>query len=187
MMSKSQFKPFIRNLRRYFDAYGGWPDVLGSPLFLSSLFISAVSYRQWLKPEWTDAAYALLPSLLGFSLGTYALLFSLITSRVKSALRAVKNENAVSALEQVNAIFFHFIFVQVLGLLWAFGFDGSLLADLSAWMRPDMPFIWTIFLAFKAAGAFIGFLLMIYSVALVGGAALAIYRLALISDPADSN
>lgn len=187
MMSKSQFKPFIRNLRRYFNAYGGWSDVLGSPLFLVSLFIAAVSYRQWLKPEWTEVAYALLPSLLGFSLGTYALLFSLITSRLKSALRAVKNEKSISSLEQVNAIFFHFIFVQVIGLLWAFCFDGSLLADLAAWLRPHAAYVWTIFLALKAAGAFIGFLLMIYSVALVVGAAIAIYRLALISDPADGD
>jgi len=180
-----QFRPFGRHIRRYFKAYGGWSGVVGSPLFLISIAIAAVSYRQWLNPAWTTTAYSLLPSLLGFSLGTYALLFSLITSRVKGALRAVKNQDAISALEQVNATFFHFIFVQVVALVWAFTFDGSLLADLASIANRSFPCAWSIFLGLRGVGSFAGFVLMIYSVTLVVGAALAIYRLALIADPAE--
>lgn len=180
-----QFRPFARHVKRYFRAYGGWSGVVGSPLFLASFAIAVVSYRQWLNPDWTETAYGLLPSLLGFSLGTYAILFSLITARLKGALRAVKNGAAVSALEQVNATFFHFIFVQVIALVWALAFDGNLIADLASLACPQFPWIWCVFLLSKWLGSFIGFLLMVYSVTLVVGAALAIYRLALLSDPTE--
>lgn len=180
-----QFRPFARHIRRYFRAYGGWSGVLGSPLFLVALLVTAVSYGKWLKPDWTASTYSLVSSLLGFSLGTYAILFSLITSRVKGAMRAVKSDGQISALEQVNATFFHYIFVQVCALIWAFTFDGTLLADLAAALKPTCPAIWFAFVALKAAGSFIGYVLLIYSVTLVVGAALAIYRLALISDPGE--
>lgn len=182
-----QFKPFARHIKRYFRAYGGWSGVFGSPLFVASLVIAAASYRQWLSPKWTSIAYDLLPSLLGFSLGTYALLFSLITARVKAALRAVRNDDAISALEQVNATFFHYIFVQVLALVWALAFDGNIIFDLATWARDECPRAWIAFLVLRASGSFIGFVLTIYSVTLIVGAALAIYRLALIADPAEGS
>ena len=160
--------------------------MFGSPLFLTSVAIAAVSYQRWLSPDWTGIAYNLLPSLLGFSLGTYAILFSMITARLKGALRAVKNDEAISLLEQVNATFFHFIFVQVVALGWAFAFDGNLAADLAVLARPELPWLWSAFVVSKWLGSFIGFILIVYSVTLVVGAALAIYRLALLSDPAEN-
>ena len=185
MTLSGQIRPFVRNIRRYFRAYGGWSGVFGSPLFLTSMLVAWISYGQWLDPHWTQTTYALVPSLLGFSLGTYAILFSLITVRVKGALRAVKGDDDISALEQVNATFFHFIFVQVVALIWAFGFDGTLLADIAALAKGRFPSAWPCFLFLRAAGSFIGFVLLIYSVTLVVGAALAIYRLALIADPGE--
>lgn len=181
----NQFRPFARHICRYFKAYGGWSGVLGSPLFLVALLVGGVSYGRWLQPGWTASTYALVPSLLGFSLGTYAILFSLITSRVKGAMRAVKTYGKISALEQVNATFFHYIFVQVLALVWAFSFDGTLLTDLAKSLKQRCPAIWETFVVLRATGSFIGYILLIYSVTLVVGAALAIYRLALISDPGE--
>lgn len=182
----SQFRPFARHIRRYFHAYGGWFGVLGSPLFLVSVLIAAASYGKWLRPDWTASTYALVPNLLGFSLGTYALLFSLITARVKGAMRAVRSGGQVSSLEQVNATFFHFIFVQVIALIWAFAFDATALADAANALKAARPDVWDGFVFLRAAGSFVGYVLLIYSVALAVGAALAIYRLALISDPGEN-
>lgn len=180
-----QFKPFHKRLRRYFAAYGGWTGVLGSPLFAIALIVTGLTYRTWLVDTWTGTSISLLPSLLGFSLGTYAILFSLITSRVKGAMRAIKNDKQVSALEQVNATFFHFIFVQVIALLWAFTFQGSALYDLFCLIGHSWPEANAVFQVLRLVGAFIGFLLLIYSVTLMIGAALAIYRLALVVDPGE--
>lgn len=180
-----QFKPFGRRLVRYFRAYGGWPAVLGSPLFVLSVLVTAVSYSRWLKGDWASGSVSLLPSLLGFSLGTYAILFSLVTTRVKGAMRAVMDERRISALEQVNATFFHFIFVQVLALLWALTYQGTALFDFAHWLAPRWPPALFAFEVAQHAGAAVGFLLLIYSVTLMVGAALAIYRLALIVDPTE--
>jgi hypothetical protein len=154
-------------------------------LFVFSVLVTAFSYSRWLRGDWASGSVSLLPSLLGFSLGTYAILFSLITARVKGAMRAVKDGRSISALEQVNATFFHFIFVQVIGLLWALASQGTALFDLASWLSLRWPIALTVFEIARVAGAAIGFLLLIYSVTLMIGAALAIYRLALIADPAE--
>ena len=181
----NQFKPFYKRIDRYFTAYGRWPAVFGSPLFAVAVLIAGADYSKWLDNDWTTVSISLLPSLLGFSLGTYAILFSLVTKRVKGVMRAVKDERNISALEQVNATFFHFIFVQVLALLWAFSFQGTLFYDVINVAAPDCRAAQMVLDAGRDLGAFIGFLLLIYSVALMVGAALAVYRLALIVDPAE--
>lgn len=180
----SQLKPFGSRLRRYFRAYGGWSATFRSPLFLVSLGVAAVSYGNWVSSDkWAAVSQSLIPNLLGFSLGTYAILFSLMTGRLKRALRAVKNDQDVTFLDEINATFFHFILVQVSALIWAFLFQGTALFDLVQAVRPHWPCIAAVFAVLRALGGGIGFVLLIYSITLIIGAALAVYRLALIVDP----
>lgn len=70
----SQLKPFISRIKRYLSAYGGWEAVFRSPLFLISLILTIVGYANWLDDQWSSVSQALIPNLLGFSLGTYAIL-----------------------------------------------------------------------------------------------------------------
>jgi hypothetical protein len=172
-------------MARYFNAYGGWSAVFGSPLFMLAAIVTGLNYSQWLQENWVDTTIALIPSLLGFSLGTYAILFSLINNRLKGALRAKKNEQGISLLEVVNASFFHFIFVQVLALMWAFVYSGSSLYDLTKLLSTSYSSAHPIFEGLKTAGSFVGYLLLIYSFLLIIAASLVVYRLALIRDPAD--
>ena len=102
-------------------------------------------------------------------------------------MRAIKNAEAISLLEQVNATFFHYIFIQVSGLVWTFLFSGNALFDVATWLRPQTELIWLAFLVMRTVGSFVGFLLMVYSVTLIVAAAMAIYRLALIADPIEEN
>ena len=67
----SQFKPFISRIRRYLSAYGGWEAIFQSPLFLISLALTSIGYANWLSDQWSSVSQALIPNLLGFSLGTY--------------------------------------------------------------------------------------------------------------------
>ncbi|MCV9960273.1 hypothetical protein OIU34_00020 [Pararhizobium sp. BT-229] len=179
----SQWKPLFRWLRRYFHAYGGIRGVAGSPLFGIALIITCLSYSNWLTPNWTDKVETLIPSLLGFSLGTYAILFSIISTRLKGALRHLKTSDGVSYLESINATFFHFILVQVLSLTWATLFQGSWLVDALDYFKPSYPWLEVVELWAFRSGSFVGFLLLVYSILLTIAAALAVYRLALIKDP----
>lgn len=86
------FKPWgtlFKWLNRYRRAYGGVLGMLQSPFFGLALLITALSYSLWLEPKWIEKAESLIPSLLGFSLGTYAIIFSIVGGRIKGALRQV--------------------------------------------------------------------------------------------------
>lgn len=130
-------------------------------------------------------SFEMIPGLLGFSLGTYAILFSLMTGRLKKALKAVKNSQGISYLEEINSTFFHFIFVQILCLMWAFLFEGTVVYDLARIVASSYSGSMAIFWSAKLVGSFIGYLLLIYSFLLMLAAALAVYRIASIVDPAD--
>lgn len=179
----NQVRPFARTIRRYFFAYGGWRAVFGSPFFVTALAMSAISYSLWLDQKWPSTAQSLLPNLLGFSLGTYSIVFSLITSRVKRAMRSALNQRGVSRLEEVNATFFHFIFVQVIALVWAFIYSGTAATDLVRSIAPYCSFASSFLKISRIMGSFIGYVLLLYSFLLIIGAAQAVYRLALIVDP----
>ncbi|MDE3874621.1 MULTISPECIES: hypothetical protein [Sinorhizobium] len=185
MAIKSQFKGFYNSLRRYFRAYGGWPELASSPLLWISVAITVLGYRNWLEPNWLSLSQELVPGLLGFSLGTYAILFSLMTGRLKLALKRVKNQRGVPFLDEINATFFHFIFVQVVALAWALLYDGSWLHDLAKIADQYTNSAMSIFVVMKAIGSFMGYLLLVYSFVLILAAALKIYRIASITDPSD--
>lgn len=181
----NQIKPFAKHLKRYLRAYGGWMAVFGSPLFLTSLVVTSLSYSNWLTQDWMESTKSLLPNLLGFSLGSYSIIFSLVTSRIKRAMKASLGSTGVSRLEEVNATFFHFIFVQVIALLWAFLYQGTAITDTVVYFSHSFPFGLKLLKVARIGGSFIGYLLLIYSFILVIGSALAVYRLALIVDPKD--
>ncbi|MGR9141468.1 hypothetical protein ACU8MP_03705 [Rhizobium leguminosarum] len=178
-----QWSTLFRWLRRYFRAYGGFSGVVGSPFLGIAIIITSLSYSNWLTPNWVEKVETLIPSLLGFSLGTYAILFSIVGSRLKGALRKIQAPHGVSYLETINATFFHFIFVQVLSLMWAFLFQGSWLVDTVNYFKPAYPWLEVSALWAFRIGSFIGFFLLVYSILLTVAAALAVYRLALIKDP----
>jgi len=180
-----QANPFIRHIRRYFRAYGGWAAVFASPLFAIAFVVTSISYSSWMTKDWTETSKSLIPNLLGFSLGTYSIIFSLVTSRIKRAMKASLGPSGSSRLEEVNATFFHFILVQVIALLWAFVYQGTLITDILKFVSGSHSAAIPILHALRFTGSFIGYLLLIYSFLLILGAALAVYRLALIVDPKD--
>lgn len=71
--------------------------------------ISALGYSHWLSYDWVALSQSLIPSLLGFSQGTYSILFSIITVRLRKYMAETPGKSGASTLQQVNATFFHFI------------------------------------------------------------------------------
>lgn len=180
-----QLVTFSKVIRNYFRAYGGWYSLFNSPIFVLSLFITLLNYANWIEPNWVDRTFSMIPSMLGFSLGTYAILFSLMTGRLKRTLKLVKNDRDCSYLDEINATFFHFIFVQTISLVWAFLYDGTFVLDTFEWLAIRYNYMSSLFVYVASIGSFIGHFLLIYSFLLILAAALAIYRIASITDPAD--
>lgn len=182
------FKPwstFFRWLNKYRKAYGGVRGMLKSPFFGMAFLITSVSYSLWIEPRWVEKAESLIPSLLGFSLGTYAIVFSILSGRIKGALRQVAAPHGVSYLEAINAIFFHFIFIQVTCLIWTILYQGTWLVDLVGIVEFSAPSARAAFEYASLTGSFIGCFLLVYSVLLMIAAAMAVYRLAVLKDPTE--
>lgn len=108
-----------------------------------------------------------------------------MTGRLKRALKAVKNQNGINYLEEINATFFHFIFVQILCLMWSFVFDATFLYDFFDYFSKYYNSSMELFRIAALTGSFIGYLLLVYSFLLILAAAIAVYRIASITDPAD--
>jgi len=182
---RGPYRTFFRLISRYFSDYGGWRGLLLSPFLHVGILIAAASYSVWTTPRWSDIVTGIIPNLLGFSLGTYALLFSLMSTRMKQALKHLRNQAGKPYLDEINATFFHFIVIQALSLMWAILMKSSLVYDLAvAASAPDIV-LDAVDLANHAAG-FIGYVLLNYSLALVIASSIAVYRLARIVDPSTS-
>lgn len=180
-----QTRTFWNFLSRYLRDYGGWDAIFGSPFFLVACALSAVSYHSWINASWTSLSLSILPNLLGFSIGTYALLFSMISSRMKKALKALKNNRDITYLSEMNATFFHFIFVQVITITWAFMYDQTLFYDIKLFIAERFPQNFDLFPILAAIGGWAGVALLLYSVFLAVASSLLVSRLARIVDPAD--
>lgn len=108
----------------YWNAYGGKQALFKSIYFWASLFFSVLimgvdycsSEILW---NWWGDAISIIPSILGFSLGGYAILISFGDAKFLSIMREKDTNEKYSLYMQVNATFLHFIFVQFLSVLYA--------------------------------------------------------------------
>lgn len=114
--------------RRYVRAYGGVRAMLRSPYLHLSIVLTALSFNLWSQPGWWERPIAVLPNLLGFSLGGFAVWLASGDDAFRATLagRTVKIENGDVVLADrdspylaVSATFTHFVVVQVASLLFA--------------------------------------------------------------------
>lgn len=153
----------IETLQIYWDAYGGWAELKGSVYLRSSLVLSVLTIL--LKTDgfsWASSVIDIVPDILGFSLGGYALLIGFGDSEFIEALRG-RDPNGASPYMKVNAAFVHFIIIESLTLLFSFftqaiGIDSNFIIE------------------------FAGTLLLFYTIATLFAATLAILTFAFLYD-----
>lgn len=108
-------------LRDYWAVYGGLERVILSPYCWLALILTLLSYPFWLsdspKDDWAQVAIDIVPSLLGFSIGAFAVLLAFTNPRFMTFMSEEGSE--VSAYMTACAMFVHFIVVQSVALLFA--------------------------------------------------------------------
>lgn len=138
----------------YWKAYGGWFALLTSPyLWLSGIFAAACKPIWFDQREsgfaWLEWTFAVLPSMVSFSLGAMAI-FLALSNRI--FLRLVRQGGAEkSYLMVVAAAFFHFIVVQFATLfsaVLASGYKNVFFSGLTFWL-----FIYSLACGVAAAAA----------------------------------
>jgi hypothetical protein len=171
------------SLKRYYNNYGGAKSIMRSPLFIFSVVFTAVNYQNWVNGSWVQLSLSLLPNLIGVSLGSYAIVFGLLSDTLRRALAKTNDERGVSYLDSLNAAFFHFLIFQILALLWALAGSSTFIVDLIHLFQLRCLFcIGGLSYASRAYG-FLGHLFFLYSVFLIFASALMIFRVASIRLP----
>lgn len=115
--SKTSYQGTNKIIKRYWERYGGCWALITSPYFHASILVSLVSANAWINEGWQEIVINVMPNLLGFSLGGYAIFLAFTDHKFLSILK--KDGNDDSPYMVVNASFAHFIVVQVLALLYA--------------------------------------------------------------------
>lgn len=174
--SSSQYAGAAKVFRQYWAAYGGFRAVSRSPYFGLALGITAIGASFWWNGGWWDAALSILPNLLGFSLGAYAMLISFSDEKFKKLLAEAKNEGT-SVYLGVSASFVHFIIVQTFALIIAVVSKLLDVTPVFAWLVVVLDLIRGALPWAQRALSFIGFFMFAYALALTIATTMSIFRL----------
>lgn len=176
----------FENLRKLYSRYGGIKAIKTSSYFWVSVFLAALSYSSIAGYEWVDKAIGVMPSLTGFTIAAFAIIFAILDPRMLRKLLAT-DDSGQSPIASIAASIGHAVFIQVSAMIIAI---SSSLVDISGVVEfvaklicsigysPEI-FLLTmewLALSFSAAGLFFTY----YGVMLVLAAILSIVRMQLI-------
>ena len=161
MKKLKPYKGVCEIFSTYWNSYGGIKGLIGSFYLHLSVIVSIACYPIW-SPQngdrWFELPIAIIPNLLGFTLGGYAILLAFGNDDFMKSIAGPEEDGTASPYIEVNAAFIHFILIQTLSLFI------SLVA--SAWKFEN-------FLI-----RFVCFMIFIYALASLVAAAMAIFRVA---------
>lgn len=114
-----EYGSFWRNVSDYRSLFGSFGGIAFSPYFHFACISAALVVFFSDKPDaWMQATQGMLPELLGFSLGGYAILISFGDEQFRKFLATFyPNGNKHSIFMILNGVFLHFIIAQVLAIL----------------------------------------------------------------------
>lgn len=149
---------------------GGFTALLRSFDFWLAAVVCALCAPLWLSQTWPDLVISVLPNLLGFTLGGFAIFLGFGSDEFKGAIAG--SDESSSVYLSVSAAFINFVAFQLAALIWALVAKALFLAP------PGLlaPFASAIKLGSYAGGA-VGYFLFAYSLALAFRAAVRIFRL----------
>lgn len=177
--SRVQPAPRAGIWRAYFETYGGARALVSSRYLHVALTLNVISVGRWTKPGWWDEPLAVLPNMLGFSLGGYAVLLAFGDSSFRETL-AGRSAKGASPFLVMNTTFVHFIVLQTLTLLFALLCKNTYVEPADLGVNATSFFGST--LAFFAVGRycfwFLGHTLFLYAICLALAATMAVFRVA---------
>lgn len=161
---------------RYWGCYGGMAALLSSFYLHAAFLILLLTFRFWSADKWWEQSLAVLPNLLGFSLGGFAMFLGFGDEKFRGLLADSSGSGRPSAYLSLCSSFVHFIVVQFLALLAAI-VGCSIKYTPSGTSQIDG----MLSRAFISYSGF-GYLLFLYSLTSLLGATMAVFRMASIYD-----
>jgi hypothetical protein len=149
---------------------GGFRELVRSFDFWLALAVCVLASPFWVTDKWPDQVISVLPNLLGFTLGGFAIFLGFGSDEFKGAIANADED--VSPYMSVSAAFITFMAFQLAALMWA------LVARALYFETPKALAPWAKEIAWASyAGGAVGYFLFAYSLALVLRAAVRIFRL----------
>lgn len=156
------YRDVARSLRFYWKIYGGASTLIRSPyLHVAAVMAAIIMVPIWdgtTETGWFEMCLTVIPNLLGFTLGGYAILLAFGDERFRRTISGPDPDGTPSPFMVVNAAFVHFIVIQAVSLLLA------LICKAWEWKTGLL--------------AFIGSILFVYAIFTAVAAALAVLNLA---------
>lgn len=175
------YEGVIDIFKRYWVAYGGLRELTRSPYLHVALVLLAITFNTWVAPvcgqegscaAWWDQSLSVLPNLLGFTLGGFAIFTGMGDERFRALLASPgKNTNEPTIYVEVCSTFVHFILLQVLALLCAvvaksWWFYAPWMDGIRSWL----PWL-------NAIGGFLGYGFFLYAITSVMAATMQVFRI----------
>ena len=181
-MIKKEYVGIKKLFLRYWKSYGGVKSILASPYMHISLLLTLLSYGVWLDNSWVEIPISVLPNVIGFSLGGYAIWLALGDDKFRSSISGKTKTGDDSPFMKVNAAFIHFIVLQIFSLLFALISKSKPLSsspiELQKWCLELTPWMLDFYLGLNYTTNFLGYFLFTYAILSALAATMAIYRVA---------
>ena len=163
-------------LRAIYKVYGGPLGLLRSSYFWFSVVLFLLSYNAAIKGTWEDLALSILPSLTGFSIASFAIVFAVLRPEQVSALLKKKAGEEAPLLRLFSSIT-HAILIQVSGVLIAYVRKLSDLSEFADWLVCEQASFDRIIQLIDRSSSAFGLFLSIYGITLLFSIALIIFQM----------
>lgn len=179
------YKSTVEIFKVYWTAYGGTAALLRSAYLHWALLLLVLTWKTWVEPQtiagggvaaWWDQSLSVLPNLLGFSLGGFAIFIGFGDEKFRQLLADPGSGKDVSISSNLYvkacATFVHFILVQALALMMAviaksWWFYSPFMNPVRDWLP-----------IFNGMAGFFGYGLFLYALSCVVAATMHVFRLA---------
>jgi hypothetical protein len=160
----------LDNLGALYRSHGGPKSLLRSAYFWIAVALSVLAWRRVSDETWFAVAQSILPTLAGFSIASFAILFAILDSRARQALRAPSAElGGRSPLLVLASSVTHAVVVQVCALLFSIIFASK--------PFPRLEGLETTATVVTLIASGFGLLLLLYAVVLVLATVLTVFKI----------
>ncbi len=167
-MSQNTTK-LLDGLRLIYRQYGGLGAVFASGYFWISVALALLCWRMTQDGSWVPLSLSVLPSIAGFSVAAYALIFAVLDRDALNVLSPPSAElGGRSPILMVASSISHAVIVQITALLYAFVFQAKPFNYSFPSVSPG---------AANVGWSALGLVMTIYGIMLVLGATVSVFRL----------
>jgi hypothetical protein len=134
-----------KDFKDYIYYFGPLKDIFRTPYFHFSLVMAIITGIFACEPNiWAEHALSMLPDILGFSIGGYAIIITFGDNGFRKFLVKAKTGDGKSILMVINGAFIHFIMTQTLSIVLAYFVNSIGINNLFFNILLSLPFFYSL-------------------------------------------